>query len=64
MNTVFTLNTHIGTHIDAPRHFYAEGARSSDIPLDRMVMREAVVLDVSHKPPAQGVTATISSAPA
>ena len=24
MNTVFTLNTHIGTHIDAPRHFGPE----------------------------------------
>ena len=29
MNTVFTLNTHIGTHIDAPRHFYAEAPRSA-----------------------------------
>ena len=26
MNTVIALNTHIGTHIDAPRHFYADGA--------------------------------------
>ena len=25
MNTVLTLNTHIGTHIDAPRHFFADG---------------------------------------
>ena len=25
MNTVLTLNTHIGTHIDAPRHFLADG---------------------------------------
>ena len=31
MNTVFTLNTHIGTHIDAPRHFYADGAAVDDI---------------------------------
>ena len=31
MNTVITLNTHIGTHIDAPRHFYADGASISDI---------------------------------
>jgi arylformamidase len=57
MNTVFTLNTHIGTHIDAPRHFYADGAAISDIELDRIVMREAVVLDVSYKAPGQGVTA-------
>jgi kynurenine formamidase len=58
MNTVFTLNTHIGTHIDAPRHFYADGASISDISLDRIVMREALVLDVSHKSAGQGVTAS------
>lgn len=57
MNTVFTLNTHIGTHIDAPRHFYSDGASVSDIALDRIAMREAVVLDVSHKAPGEGVTA-------
>jgi arylformamidase len=57
MNTVFTLNTHIGTHIDAPRHFYTDGAAVSDISLDRIVMREAVVLDVSHKVAGEGVTA-------
>ena len=56
MNTVITLNTHIGTHIDAPRHFYADGASVSDIALDRIVMREAVVLDVSHKAAGEGVT--------
>lgn len=57
MNTVLTLNTHIGTHIDAPRHFYADGAAIDALPLERMVMREAVVLDVSHKAPGEGVTA-------
>jgi kynurenine formamidase len=56
MNTVITLNTHIGTHIDAPRHFYGDGASVSDIPLDRIVMREALVLDVSHKAAGEGVT--------
>jgi kynurenine formamidase len=57
MNTVFTLNTHIGTHIDAPRHFYADGAAIDDLPLDRIAMREAVVIDVSHKQAGEGVTA-------
>jgi arylformamidase len=57
MNTVLTLNTHIGTHIDAPRHFYADGGAVDDLPLDRLVMREAVVLDVSGKRPGEGVTA-------
>src|SRR5262245_469740 len=56
MNTVITLNTHIGTHIDAPRHFYADGASISDVALDRIVMREAVVIDVSHKSAGEGVT--------
>jgi kynurenine formamidase len=57
MNTVFTLNTHVGTHIDAPRHFYAEGEPVDRLPLDRLVMREAVVIDVSGKQPGQGVSA-------
>jgi arylformamidase len=57
MSTVFTLNTHIGTHIDAPRHFFAEGGAVDELPLDRLAMREAVVLDVSGKPPGAGVTA-------
>jgi kynurenine formamidase len=57
MNTAFTLNTHIGTHIDAPRHFYADGAAIDTIALDRIAMREAVVLDVSYKAAGEGVTA-------
>jgi arylformamidase len=57
MNTVFTLNTHIGTHIDAPRHFYADGVAVDELELDRIVMREAVVLDVSNTPEGAGVTA-------
>jgi arylformamidase len=57
MNTVFTLNTHIGTHIDAPRHFYADGGAVDELPLDRLAMREAVVLDVSGRPAGTGITA-------
>jgi len=57
MNTVFTLNTHIGTHIDAPRHFYADGEPIDRMPLERLVMREAVVIDVSAKQAGEGVTA-------
>jgi kynurenine formamidase len=56
MNTVLTLNTHIGTHIDAPRHFFGDGAAVDQLPLDRLVMREAVVLDVSHKQAGEGVS--------
>jgi arylformamidase len=57
MNTVFTMSSHVGTHIDAPRHFYADGASVDAVPLDQLVMREAVVLDVSDKPAGAGVTA-------
>jgi arylformamidase len=57
MNTVFTLNSHVGTHIDAARHFYADGASIDRTPLDRLLLREAVVIDVSHLPPGTGVTA-------
>jgi kynurenine formamidase len=57
MNTVMTLNTHIGTHIDAPRHFLADGAAIDELPLERLVLRPAVVLDVSGRPPGTGITA-------
>lgn len=57
MNTVLTLNTHVGTHVDAPRHFYADGEPIDRTPLERLVQREAVVIDVSHKRSGEGVTA-------
>jgi len=34
---------HIGTHVDAPRHFYADGPGMNEIPLQRM-MGEGVVI--------------------
>jgi arylformamidase len=57
MNTVLTLNTHIGTHVDAPRHFYADGGAVDELSLEILVMREAVVLDVSGRPAGTGITA-------
>lgn len=56
MSTVFTMNTHIGTHIDAPLHFHADLASIDEISLDQIVMREAIVLDVSHKGPNAIIT--------
>jgi len=53
MNTVFTLNSHVGTHIDAPRHFIGEGTAVDEVALGGLVMREAVVLDLSHGSPAR-----------
>ncbi|MBI3077128.1 MAG: cyclase family protein [Deltaproteobacteria bacterium] len=57
MNTVLTISSHVGTHIDAPRHFFETATPVDEIPLDRIVMREAVVLDVSHLPPGAAVQA-------
>ena len=56
MNTVLTISSHIGTHIDAPRHFYADGEPVDRMALERVVMREAVVIDVSRKGAGEGVT--------
>ena len=56
MNMVLTINSHVGTHIDAPRHFIHDGTAIDEVPLDRIVMREAIVLDVSQKGPGAAVT--------
>ncbi len=56
MNTVITINSHVGTHVDAPRHFYPDGDPIDRVPLDLTVMREAIVIDVSHKAAGEGVT--------
>jgi kynurenine formamidase len=47
--THISLGSHSGTHIDAPRHFYPEGAFLSDYPVERFVGR-GVVLDVRVPP--------------
>lgn len=57
MNTVIAMNTHVGTHVDAPRHFYADGDAIDQMPLDRMVLRKAVAIDMGHKKAGEGVTA-------
>ncbi|KAL4079194.1 putative cyclase [Scleroderma citrinum] len=48
-----TLSTHTGTHVDAPFHFFPDGARLSEIPFEQFVGR-AVVLDVRHAARAWG----------
>ena len=57
MNTMITITSHVGTHIDAPRHVYSDGEPIDRMPLDRIAMREAIVIDVSHKAAGEGVTA-------
>jgi arylformamidase len=43
--SLLTLGSHTGTHVDAPRHFLADGAPLGEVTLDRMV-GEALVADL------------------
>jgi arylformamidase len=43
--SLLTMGSHTGTHVDAPYHFLADGARLGDVSLDRMV-GEALVADL------------------
>ncbi|MDE2778797.1 MAG: cyclase family protein [Chloroflexota bacterium] len=43
-NTKLTLATHIGTHVDAPYHFHADGTTVENMPLNRY-MGPALLLD-------------------
>ena len=47
--TQICLGSHSGTHLDAPRHFFPEGATLSDYPIERLIA-EGVVLDVRSAP--------------
>lgn len=42
------ISSHVGTHIDAPRHFLQDGISLDEIPLDRLI-GPAQLLDFSHK---------------
>lgn len=44
--------THVGTHVDAPRHFVPGGETIDDLPLDRFA-GEGIVLDVSMDDPGE-----------
>ena len=43
-----TINTHHGTHIDAPRHFFADGTTIDKMPLDT-IMGPARVIEIKDK---------------
>ena len=43
-----SCSSHIGTHIDAPSHFIADGATIDQLPPSAFIL-PALVLDVSHK---------------
>ena len=45
---VLSCSSHIGTHIDAPSHFFIDGAPIDQLPLSAFIL-PALILDVSHK---------------
>jgi arylformamidase len=45
--TGITLDSHTGTHVDAPAHFLSNGATSEQIKLDRII-GNCVVIDMTH----------------
>ena len=42
------INTHNGTHVDSPRHFYADGKTIEDMPLDAL-MGPTRVIEIKDK---------------
>ena len=54
--TVLTLASHTGTHMDAPAHMLGDGASLEALPVSRFCGR-AAVLDVSGLPPGSVLTA-------
>jgi kynurenine formamidase len=51
-NTKLTLATHLGTHVDAPYHFHADGTTVDNMPLQRYA-GPAVLLDLRTLPKEQ-----------
>lgn len=51
------LNEHAGTHFDSPYHFDEYGPAIDALPLQAMVYR-AVIADMTHKQPLEGISAT------
>lgn len=50
------LNTHVGTHIDAPLHFLPEGRPITAFPADAFLKR-GVAIDLTFKKPQERITA-------
>lgn len=58
---VYNVPTHVGTHVDAPRHFVDGGKTIDELELDRFA-GEGVVLDVSKDEPAEITVEDVESA--
>jgi arylformamidase len=50
------MRLHAGTHVDVPHHFVRNGKRVHEVPLGTFI-GDAVVADLSHKPPGSPITA-------
>jgi arylformamidase len=50
-----TLWSHVGTHIEAPYHYFEDGADVSELPLERVV-GECALLDLTHRGHNEAIT--------
>lgn len=48
------MNTHTGTHVDAPRHFIPEGKTLEDFPIETF-MGPGIVIDITPKEPEEAI---------
>ena len=55
--TRLTMNSHTGTHVDAPKHFFSNGQGVDSVSLNKFI-GETVILDVSKKEVGHGITDT------
>ncbi|MDR9380914.1 MAG: cyclase family protein [Natronomonas sp.] len=60
--TQFTAVTHVGTHIDAPKHFVPGGKTIDELPLETFA-GEGVVVDVSREEPTEITLEQFEDAP-
>lgn len=58
----YSAPTHVGTHVDAPRHFITEGKTIDELSLDRFA-GEGVVLDVSKDEPVEITVDDVETTP-
>ena len=43
-----TMLTHVGTHVDAPRHFFADGLALTDFAVEEFVFTRPVCIDIAR----------------
>jgi arylformamidase len=53
--TTIVMGAHVGTHVDAPRHFIKDGATLDEVSLDKFI-GEAAVLNLSNVKLGSGIT--------